>query len=198
MPSYLQKHYKVTPAQYEFIRTLTVGCSERTYKLFCHILVCNIGKLTTRADSLFIPIAWRFIDRRLKRANWKELRQRGLIEVKPYDRSQGLSREYKVMDWVLSEFLRLGDLPAGEYVEQLVNLFTGHPTKRITKSQINDFNHHPLPTLIRDAMQVFEENLCPFNCTAVEKYLAESKDALCQYKEGTAQYIREQASTLSR
>jgi hypothetical protein len=188
MPSYIKDYYKVTQPEYEYIGNLTRNCSKKTHRLFSHILACDLQRLAGRDDDLFIPVAWQLIDRQLKGASCRDLQQKGLVEVKPYDRYLGLSREFKVADWVLEEFMKLEGMPATEYQQQFVDLFTGRPSRRIDKNEMNDSNGHPHPQIIRSAMKVFQENHCPYNLTAIEQYLKECKGGL---RENSKEYEKE-------
>lgn len=128
--AYIRDQFKVTRPQYEFIREITADCNSATYRLFCHLLVCTLMKRTTQED-LYIPVPSQLIDRKLKRASWKTLRELDLIDVTGYSPLRGECREYRVKDWVIDKFSQAaGDIFAS-LREPKVNLFTGKVTRAV-------------------------------------------------------------------
>ena len=171
--AYLQDHFLVTPAQYQFVRDLTRGCDEDTFKLFCHVLVCSVFRLTSKDDDLFIPVAWETYHEEWPKADWRPLKERGLLEPTGYDRHRGRSRAFKVAaNWILAGFLAAGE--TDECTPQMMNLFTGRPSNRTRKNQINDDNNHREPELVRCAMQTITKNGCPFDFEMVKDHIHRS------------------------
>jgi hypothetical protein len=120
---------------------------------------------------MFIPVAWETYYRKLKHADLRRLEAMGLLVITPYSKWLHRSREFKVADWILGEFVAAGDTLIDEYTPEMIDLFTGRLSIRTRKSKINDGNKHPEPPLIRGAMQTFDTNRCSFNLKAVKEHI---------------------------
>jgi hypothetical protein len=137
------KSFKGRLEVYEYLRRLTDGLNEQTYQLFVHIYVSTILKRNgDDPDDLFSPIPVLTIREFIGRSyQWRELRDRGLIDIRPYWKAKGRCREYKVSDQVLEATAEIIHQQIFEETDKgiWVNLFTGEPcSNKAEKSKLYD------------------------------------------------------------
>jgi hypothetical protein len=178
MAAYIQDHHTVRRSQYVFVQKLLEGYNSDTVRFFSHHLVCSLLKLTDRSDDAFIPFASELMRSKVPKAEWRLLVSHRFLEMKDYDRRLGLSREFRVPDWVLTKFLDQGRRFLKNSDSEWVDLFTGRRCTKVRKSRGYDENGHNEPKLVRAAMQVLQENLCPYNATAIEDFLRACRDEI--------------------
>jgi hypothetical protein len=196
------KSYAVLPEQRDFITSLTTPFNEPTRYLFKHVLVSNIyqrhdhGLLNEPATS---PIPSALIKKYASGADWKSVRERGLLEVTNYSRVEGRCREFHVKEWVFNDFLSIrANHSAREYaLARRIDLFSGKEIRSRKKSKLYDSNRHPEPDLIRRAVAVFQANGCQFNLSAIEKHIdrlwGEANDVASRYGSDSIQYRKAKA-----
>jgi hypothetical protein len=141
-----------------------------------------------KEESLFVPVAWNLIHSKLPKAEWRQLVDMDLLDDPlPYDRYAGRSREYKVADWVLCEFIKRGSNPE-------LNLFTGRRSVKMMKSVYYDAYRHAEPELIRRSIKQITN--CPFDLRAVEQHVQRLEDSY-RKMEGTRDYNKSYRSFLN-
>lgn len=147
--AYLQDYLKVTKAAYEYIDGLLRerGIGQHSTRLFKHVL--SSGSLPT-SEGGWVPVPARLMQRKIPNADWKLLRNEGLLEVKNY--TENRCREYRVPFEIRQQFEAMNSFTRSGYV----NLFTGRPTTRTLKNEKTKENPSgnptPVPDLVRDAM----------------------------------------------
>lgn len=190
--AYIITNFKVIKAQLDFVDSLLEMIvdededededkspdliekeAEDNRNLYCHILASSISNMK-RKQSEWVPISSVFIKKHVPKSCWQKFEVAGLLEVSSYSHVKGQSREYKIPDVIIDEFIQRGDVGFEEYVEQdKYNLFDGKRSNRIIGHQNCDENGNPEPKLIRDALSFIQEGY--FNRTAVQAHLSELK-----------------------
>jgi len=179
----------VTEEQYDYLRRLTTGLNAQTRRLFFHILASTLLKLAGAVDGAWVPVASELVKAKLRGASWRALENRKLIEATGYSIVEHRSREYMVVRNVIEAFTEITrNLPAEEvaYLRR-VNLFTGRAMRGVDKNALYDDSGHPLPQLLREAVETIRNNGALFNLKRVERHV----DSLATAREsGEAEWSR--------
>lgn len=117
----------------------------------------------------YVPIYSKFIEKHFRGADWKSLEKAGLLSVRPYNRLAHRSNEFKVAREHWRAFLEAGVLTSGQTDGGRVDLASGKPTTRRTKSDLTLGNGNPLPSLVRAAIDAIGPT--PFNRDSIRNHL---------------------------
>ena len=183
--AYIIHKFRTLPAVYELMRELTTGLDEQTYLLFAHIVACTLLKWREEEiEELFSPVDRNLIRAKIgRKANWKDLQDRKLIEIRPYCKERHLARRYKAADRVLDRIHEI--ISALSYYEYFackkVNLMTGeslNPSGHVPESRLtyNDANRSSLPKEYCTAVKELGRNKRRFNWTECEKFIEDQRD----------------------
>src|SRR5438105_199565 len=100
------KKFKALPEEYEYLQDMASGCNKPTFQFLLHVTASTLLKLKELPEERFSPIYCKLIRENFGRnVNWRLLRERQIIEVKPYCRESGRSRQFKLADWVVANLL---------------------------------------------------------------------------------------------
>jgi hypothetical protein len=147
--------------------------AEDNRNLYCHILASSISNMK-RKKSEWVPISSLFIRTHVPKSCWQKFQVARLLEVSSYSHYKRQSREYKIPDVIIDEFIQRGDVSFEEYVQQdKYNLFDGKRSNRILGHQKYDENGNEEPKLIRDALSLITKGY--YNQTALRCHLNELK-----------------------
>jgi hypothetical protein len=176
---YLIKKYKVVEPQLSYINSLLKGFNNDTQYFFKHVLVSTLVNLDER---VWIPVYSGLISAKLREASWKLLEEASLIEVSDYCMFAHRSREYKILDNLIYDFVKLGDLEAKDRIKaDKFNLFDGKKTNKKEVSKTTDDNGNEYPELLKQALDVIKEGI--FNMGEIKKHIAKLKEAVDKIKE---------------
>jgi hypothetical protein len=183
--AHLISHYRVTSEEFANVNLLTEGLSEVNRKLFCHILVATLLRLSGEKDSLWIPVYSKLIWQNLRGASWKALVARELIQATGYSKAERRSREYQVTSPIIDTFLECTQhLTAEDKIAcRYVDLLSG---RAMNKADVNDFcdeNGNQIGGISRDAANQIWTNGTTFKRSAVEQHIElRKKDYLAAKK----------------
>jgi hypothetical protein len=129
-----RSHYAVTKTQLAFVDKTTPNLDDGSRWVFCHILYCTF-KVMERDG--WIPVSWAATqrDKRTNGFNHEQLVRTGAVEYKEADYDRRLCREYKIKDFWLESFTRLGNPKTASVIDtqqsvEWFNVFTGKPINR--------------------------------------------------------------------
>ena len=167
--AYLQDWKAVPQAASDYVDALLEDYDAHTAYVFKHILICG---QRAKDNARYVPVPARLIQRKKPDANLKRLVEDGRLEMVPHDRAAGRCAEYRVPNYIMSEYNRRARRGAEG---PPVNLFTSKPTMRKRRSKITDENNNPLPQPVRAAMTTITKGYC--NEVAVLAHLETLKSA---------------------
>lgn len=166
-----------TKEQREYLLDLARRFSGDAYGFLLHLLDSS-----PRKGEGWVPVGSRLIRSAFGTTlDPAEMESAGLIEVKPYDRYRGKSREYRVVREVRRRFFELGLTSERLHRGGLFNLAsksktTNGETRKTVKSSTYTPKRNPYAPLIRKSIKSVP--LAFFNAGAIERHLAESKRAV--------------------
>jgi hypothetical protein len=175
------KKFRVLAEQYQYLRSLAADCNESTYQFLAHIAASTLLKLGEESEERYSPLYCKLIrDNFGRNVAWRQLRQRGIIEVKGYCQELGLSRKFKLADWVIADLLEIAySYPFDEHLDmELVNLMTGRPTNSRHRSSLSDDNGNQQPEVYAEAIKEIRRNGGYFNYRAVVAVLNSKREKM--------------------
>lgn len=168
------KKFRVLPEQYEYLRSLAADCNESTYQFLAHIAASTLLKLGEESEERYSPLYCKLIrDNFGRHVAWRQLQQKGIIEVKGYCQELGLSRKFKLADWVITNLLEIAySYSFDEHLDmEVVNLMTGSLTTSKHRSLLSDDNGNQQPEVYTKAIKEIRRNGGYFNYRAVAAVL---------------------------
>ena len=158
---------------------------EDNRKLYCHLIVSTIASLKKKKGE-WIPISALFIRENIPKSSWIKFVDKGLLEVSTYSHAQGLSREFKIPEFIFDEFFERGFLELEQLVKvKRYNAFTGRASNVALGHQKFDENGNEEPELITSALDLIKEGY--FNLAAVNSHIKDLNAARLSLK---AEYDR--------
>ena len=170
--------YDISERREAFIEATLVPFDEDTRRFFRHVLVSFFEALKTSRNPSYgrterdreersqgyAPIDSKFIEKYFRQANWRALRDAGLIDVLPYSREEKLAYRYRPAPAFVEEFRRAGMPESAEEAELIakegrVNVTSGEKARGTVKTHYTDENGRRYPPLIDAGLRAMEE--CP-------------------------------------
>lgn len=165
------KTFNVTPAGYEYIQGLLnwYGVNKADAALFIHILKGTLLNVDTNG---YTPCCSVFRRKFYPGADWRALRDKGLIEELPFSYLAGRSYMFRVVSEIQDAFFQASHSDV-ESFSHLINLVSGRK-KQIQKSSFFDSNNHPIPEKVAEHIKCYA-NPFKYNKTRALRRLDELK-----------------------
>ncbi|KZL49345.1 hypothetical protein A2T98_13075 [Nodularia spumigena CENA596] len=212
--SYLSTNLKVIKPQLDFINEIlhlievdtinektgkkkSVKLIEREIednrKFYCHLIVSTLAALKKNKDG-WIPISSVFIEKNIPKCSWFKFVDKGLLEVSTYSHFKGLSREFRIPDFIFDEFFEKQPLDLTQLLTtKRYDAFTGRASNVALGHQRFDENGNEEPESITSALDLIKEGY--FNLAAVTSHIKDLNVVRLSLKAEYARIAADETST---